>query len=91
MYRPYYGKHNPPPRYYHGCGQPIDVQEGTVGYSTRFVYVVQGTIVRDCPRCGKRIRFDALIHPKDRPVMTDANWSDYLDYQDMVHDLGPIL
>ena len=62
-----------------------------MGYSTGFAYVVDGQIVRDCPRCGKRIWFDDLIHPKDMPQKTDASWSDYLDYQEMVRDLGPML
>jgi hypothetical protein len=91
MYRPYYSKHNPPPRYYHPCGQPLDVEEGTVGYCTRLVYVVDEQIVSHCPRCGKRIWFDGLVHPDAMPKRGEATWGDYLDYQDMIRDLGPVL
>lgn len=91
MHRPYYSKHSPPPEYLHRCGQPVSLEETTVGYCTRYLFVVDGQAVRTCPRCNGRIRVETLIHPDDRPVRDDATWSDYLDYQQMVRDLGPML
>ena len=91
MYTRHYSKHDPPPLYYHPCGQPVSLEETTVGYCTWHLTVVDGQAVRTCPRCNGHIQAETLIHPDDKPVMDDATWSDYLDYQQMVRDLGPML
>ena len=91
MYTRYYSKHDPPPVYHHACGQPIELHEHTTGNGNWDLLVIDGQSVRYCPRCGKRIWRENLIHPDDMPKKTDATWSDYLDYQDMVRDLGPML
>ena len=91
MYRPYYGKTNPPPRYYHPCGQPVDVEEGTVGHSTRLVFVEDDQIVRYCSTCGRPITFDDLIHSNEMPQEPTGWFEDYVDHQDTIASLIPIL
>lgn len=50
---------------HHPCGQPLRVEDTTVGYCTFPTFWVGNQGYRDCPGCGKRIRFGALIHPND--------------------------
>ena len=86
MYTQHYSKDNPPPIYYHACGQPIELHAHTTGYSTWDLTVVNDKVVRDCPRCGKRIWRENLIHPNDRPRVTDEEelemHNDYLENED---------
>ena len=72
MYTQHYSKDNPPIMYYHSCGQPIELHTHTTGHSTWDLTVIKGKVVRDCPRCGKRIW--NLIHPDDWPRQADADW-----------------
>ena len=67
---------------YHACGQRVELREIMVGYCAFFVKYVDGEAVRYCPRCGKRIWVESLIHPKDMPARDDADWQEYVDYQD---------
>ena len=77
--------------YYHACGQRIELKEIMVGYCAWYRTLVNGRAVRYCPRCGKRVWVETLIHPKDMPKRDDSTWGDYLDYQQMIQDLGPML
>ena len=77
--------------YFHACGQPVELKEIMVGYCAYFVKYVDGVAVRYCPRCRRHIWVESLIHPKDMPKRDDATWGDYLDYQQMIQDLGPML
>ena len=82
MYTQYYSK-NDAPVYYHACGQPVELHAHTTGYSTWDLIVINGEVVRDCPRCGKLIWRENLVHPDDRPRITDAEWlEDHLENED---------
>ncbi|HUV66387.1 MAG TPA: hypothetical protein VMW24_21035 [Sedimentisphaerales bacterium] len=75
--------------YHHACGQPVTLQEHHNGYLSWYLTLVDGEAVRECPRCGKRIWVETLIYRDDA---LDTSWlADYLDYQQMVRDLGPVL
>ena len=77
--------------YHHACGQPVELQETWRGYCGWYLILVRARPVRYCPRCGKRTGVESLIHPDDMPKKAESTWGDYLDYQDMVRDLGPML
>ena len=77
--------------YYHACGQPIELREHHNGYCSWYIRLVDGEAVRYCPRCRRHIWVETLIHPDNMPRKTDATWGDYLDYQQMIQDLGPML
>ena len=76
---------------YHACGQKVELEEYHNGYCAWYLTRVNGGAVRYCPRCGKRIRVEALIHPKNMPARGDADWLEYLDQQDTIASLQPIL
>ena len=86
MYTQHYSKNDPAPMYYHACGQPVELHTHTTGYSSWDLTVVNGKAVRNCPRCGKRIWRENLIHPDDRPKLTDAEelerHKDHLENED---------
>ena len=77
--------------YHHACGQPVTLQEHHNGYCSWYLALVDGEAVRDCPRCGKRIWVETLIYSTETPQEQTGWLADYLDYQQMVRDLGPVL
>jgi len=92
MYTRFYSRDDPPPLYYHACGQPVYLKEHTTGHSTFFLTVADGEAVRYCPRCGKRLWVDTLIHPNDMPSLPESDsWLAYLDERDTLRCLEGVL
>ena len=67
---------------HHPCGQPLRVEDTTVGYCTWFTFWVEDRGYRNCPRCGKRIRYLLLRPPRtysDDGAFFEAAFEDHRD------------